>query len=83
MLGKFINQLLSADADQVCGAPYGTIGDVRVNRRNGYRHRDFDTRAGTLELKIPKLRSGTYFPEWVLECRRRAEAALITVVATS
>lgn len=83
MLGTFINQLLSADADQVCGASYGTISDDRVNRRNGYRHRDFDTRAGTIDVKIPKLRQGTYFPEWLLERRRRAETALTTVVATS
>ena len=83
MLGTFINQLLSADADQVCGAAYGTISDDRINRRNGYRHRDFDTRAGTIDVKIPKLRQGTYFPEWLLERRRRAEAALTTVVATS
>ncbi|WP_100809640.1 MULTISPECIES: IS256 family transposase [Microbacterium] len=83
MLGTFINQLLSADADQICGAAYGTISDDRVNRRNGYRHRDFDTRAGTIDVKIPKLRQGTYFPEWLLERRRRAEAALTTVVATS
>ena len=83
MLGTFINQLLSADADQVCGAAYGTISDDRVNRRNCYRHRDFDTRAETLDVKFPKLRSGTYFPEWLLERRRRAEAALTTVVATS
>ncbi|RRJ86520.1 IS256 family transposase [Gulosibacter macacae] len=83
MLGTFINQLLSADADQVCGAAYGTISDDRINRRNGYRHRDFDTRAGTIDVRIPKLRQGTYFPEWLLERRRRAEAALTTVVATS
>lgn len=83
MLSTFINALLSADADQVCGASYGTVSDDRVNRRNGYRHRDFDTRAGTLDVKIPKLRQGTYFPEWLLERRRRAEAALTTVVATS
>ena len=83
MLGTFINQLLSADADQVCGASYGTISDDRINRRNGYRTRAFDTRAGTLDVKIPKLRQGTYFPEWLLERRRRAEAALTTVVATS
>ena len=83
MLGTFINQLLSADADQVCGAAYGTISDDRVNRRNGYRSRAFDTRTGTIDVKIPKLRSGTYFPEWLLERRRRAEAALTTVVATS
>ncbi len=83
MLTTFINVLLSADADQVCGASYGVVSDDRVNRRNGYRHRDFDTRAGTLDVKIPKLRQGTYFPEWLLERRRRAEAALTTVVATS
>ena len=83
MLTTFVNALLSADADQVCGASYGTVSDDRTNRRNGYRHRDFDTRAGTLDVKIPKLRQGTYFPEWLLERRRRAEAALTTVVATS
>lgn len=83
MLGTFINQLLSAEADQVCGAAYGTVSGDRINRRNGYRHRDFDTRSGTIDVKIPKLRQGTYFPEWLLERRRRAEAALTTVVATS
>jgi transposase-like protein len=45
--------------------------------RNGYRHRGFDTRAGTLEVAIPKLREGSYFPDWLLERRRRAERALI------
>ncbi len=83
MLTTFINALLSADADLVCGASYGTVSDDRVNRRNGYRHRDFDTRAGTIDVAIPKLRQGAYFPEWLLERRRRAEAALTTVVATS
>src|SRR6478736_6499491 len=83
MLTTFINTLLSADADQVCGASYGTSSPERTNRRNGYRHRDFDTRAGTVDVAIPKLRQGSYFPEWLLERRRRAEAALTTVVATS
>ena len=50
--------------------------------RNGYRGREFDTRAGTLDLAIPKLRAGSYFPDWLLERRRRAERALTTVVAT-
>jgi transposase-like protein len=54
-----------------------------MNSRNGYRSRDWDTRAGSIELGIPKLRSGSYFPEWLLERRRRAEQALISVVATS
>jgi len=83
MLTTFINALLSADADAVCGAAYGAVSEDRVNRRNGYRHRDFDTRAGTIDVAIPKLRQGSYFPEWLLERRRRAEAALTTVVATS
>src|SRR6185437_15670836 len=68
--------------DAVCGAPYGMPDPGRVNVRNGYRHRDFDTRAGTLDVAIPKLRSGSYFPDWLLERRRRADAALTSVVAT-
>jgi transposase-like protein len=82
LLGTFINALLSAQADSVCGAEYGTRSDERTNRRNGYRHRNLDTRAGTLDVAIPKLREGTFFPDWLLERHRRAEAALTTVVAT-
>lgn len=82
MLQTFINALLSTDAYAVCGAEYGQISVERVNSRNGYRHRDFDTRAGTLDVAIPKLRQGSYFPDWLLERRRRAEAALTSVVAT-
>jgi putative transposase len=82
MLATFISALMSAEADAVCGAPYGMPSADRVNVRNGYRHRDFDTRAGTLDVAIPKLRSGSYFPDWLLERRRRAEAALTSVVAT-
>src|SRR5687768_7119661 len=82
LMGGFINTLLSADADSVCGASYGSRDPERSNRRNGYRHRDLDTRIGTLDVAIPKLREGSYFPEWLLERRRRAEAALTSVVAT-
>lgn len=82
LLQTFINTLLSAEADAVCGAGYGQTTPERVNRRNGYRHRDFDTRAGTLDVAIPKLREGSYFPEWLLQRRRRAEQALTSVVAT-
>jgi putative transposase len=82
LLGSFINTLLSAEADAVCGAEYGVASPERTNRRNGYRHRDFDTRAGTIDVAIPKLREGTYFPEWLLERRKRAERALTSVVAT-
>jgi putative transposase len=82
MLTTFINTLMSAEADAVCGAGYGARSETRTNHRNGYRPREFDTRAGTLEVAIPKLRSGSYFPDWLLERRRRAERALTTVVAT-
>jgi putative transposase len=82
LLGTVINSLLSADADSVCGAEYGVASPDRVNSRNGYRHRELDTRAGTIDVAIPKLRQGSYFPEWLLERRKRAEAALISVVAT-
>ena len=82
MLTTFINALMSAEAEAVCGAEYGQASPDRVNSRNGYRHRDFDTRTGTLDVAIPKLRTGTYFPDWLLERRRRAEAALTSVVAT-
>src|SRR3954467_865178 len=80
MLTTFINTLMSAEADAVCGAEYGTRSAERTNHRNGYRPRGFDTRAGTLEVAIPKLPAGSYFPDWLLE--RRAERALTTVVAT-
>jgi transposase-like protein len=82
LLTTFINTLMSAETDALCGAEYGISSPERVNTRNGYRHRDFDTRAGTLEVAIGKLRSGTYFPDWLLERRKRAEAALTSVVAT-
>jgi putative transposase len=82
LLTTFVNALLSAEADAVCGASYGARSVERVNARNGYRHRDLDTRVGTMDVAIPKLRTGSYFPEWLLERRRRAEAALTSVVAT-
>src|SRR3954449_10845009 len=71
MLTTFINTLMSAEADAVCGAAWGERSEGRTNSRNGYRAREFDTRAGTLEVAIPKLRSGSYFPDWLLERRRR------------
>ena len=81
LLQTMINALLSADADAVVGAEYGRPTPGRTAQRNGYRHRDLDTRVGTIDVAIPKLRKGTYFPEWLLERRKRAETALITVVA--
>jgi transposase-like protein len=82
MVKMFAEQLMSAEADVLCGAEYGQVSDERVNRRNGYRTRDWDTRAGTVDLAVPKLREGSYFPAWLLERRRRSEQALISVVAT-
>jgi putative transposase len=73
--------LMSADADAACNAAYGERSEERTNRRNGYRGRRWDTRVGSIDLAIPKLRSGSYFPEWLLEPRRRAEKAFISVVA--
>jgi transposase-like protein len=81
LLQTMINALLSADADAVVGAEYGQPTPGRTAQRNGYRHRDLDTRVGTIDVAVPKLRAGTYFPQWLLERRKRAEAALITVVA--
>ena len=83
MITTFVQALMGAEADAVCGAEYGVRSDERTNTRNGYRRRDWDTRAGTIELAIPKLRRAATFPDWLLERRRRAEAALVTVVATS
>jgi len=82
LLATMINALLSAEADAVCGAEWGQPSPDRVSQRNGYRHRELDTRTGTIDVAIPKLRTGSYFPEWLLERRKRAESALISVVAT-
>ncbi len=82
LLATFIHTLMGAEADALCGAGYGERSAERMNSRNGYRHRQFDTRAGSLDLAIPKLRQGSYFPDWLLERRKRAERALTTVVAT-
>ena len=67
MIKSFAEQLMAADVDAMCGAGYGERSPARVNSRNGYRERPFDTRAGTIALAIPKLRRGSYFPHWLLE----------------
>ena len=81
LLQTIINALLSADADAVVGAEYGRRSPGRLAQRNGYRHRDLDSRVGTIDVAVPKLRQGSYFLEWLLQRRKRAESALITVVA--
>lgn len=82
LLTTMVNALLSAEADAVCGAEYGMASPDRVNSPNGYRHRKLDTRTGRIDVAIPKLRQDSYFPEWLLERRKRAEAAMISMVAT-
>jgi putative transposase len=82
MLSTFVQALMSAEADAICGAGYGERSPDRTISRNGDGTRDFDTRTGTMQVAIPKLREGYYFPDWLLQKRRRAERALTTVVAT-
>jgi len=82
MIREFAQRMMDADVEVACNAGYGEVTPDRVNSRNGYRRREWDTRAGTIELAIPKLRQGSYFPGF-LEHRRRAERALASVVATS
>ena len=81
MFKVFAEELMGAEADSICGAAYGQRSDERVNRRNGYRERELDTRVGTIPLAVPKLREGSYYPDWLLENRRRAERALVAVIA--
>ncbi len=81
MVRTFAESLMGAEADALCGAGFRERSEDRINRRNGYRERPFDTRAGTIALAVPKLRSGSYYPDWLLERRRRAERALVAVVA--
>jgi transposase-like protein len=81
MVKEMAEALMSADADAVCGAGYGERSPERINRRNGYRERDWDTRVGSIELAVPRLREGSYFPDWLLQPRRRAEQAFVSVIA--
>ena len=81
MVQEFAEALMGAEADALCGAPYGERSPERVNIRNGYRERAWDTRVGTVGLAIPKLRQGSYFPDWLLQPRRRAEQAFVSVIA--
>ena len=66
MLQAFAETLMSAEASATCGAAYNERTDERTNSRNGYRRRPWDTRAGSIDLAVPKLREGTYFPDWLL-----------------
>ena len=59
-------ELMGAEADSICGAAWGQRSAERVNRRNGDRERDLDTRVGTIALAVPKLRESSYYPDWLL-----------------
>jgi putative transposase len=77
---QFVTQrMMDLDVEGLCGAPYGERGVPRENSRNGYRDRLWETRAGSIDLRIPKLRKGSYFPGF-LEPRRTAEKALAAVI---
>src|SRR3954453_13548028 len=80
LLSTFIDALLSADADAVCGAGWSEVSSERGHRRNGSRHRDLNTRVDTIDFAVPKLRPGSSWPEWLWSARRRAEQALTSVV---
>jgi len=75
-----IEELMEADVTAQLGAGPHERTPERLGQRNGHRPRLFDSRAGSLELAIPKLRTGSYFPDWLLEPRRRAERALVAVI---
>ncbi|MBV8855109.1 MAG: IS256 family transposase [Sinobacteraceae bacterium] len=79
MIGFAAARLMALETEQLCGAAPGERTPERRNQRNGYRDRDWETRAGTVELRIPKLRHGSYFPAF-LEPRRIAEKALTAVI---
>ena len=79
MIGFVAQRLMELDVDNRCGASHGERTEARTNSRNGYRDRAWDTRAGTVALRLPKLRAGSYFPPF-LEPRRTAEKALAAVV---
>jgi putative transposase len=80
MVQFMAQRLMELDVEARCGAAYDEKNPAeRLNSRNGYRERTWDTRAGSVELKIPKLRQGSYFPEF-LEPRRTAEKALTAVI---
>jgi putative transposase len=80
VLRLIVEALMGAEADAVCGAHWGERRRDRVNSRNGYRTRAWDTEVGTIDLAIPKLRHGTYFPAWLLDPERRAERELTATI---
>jgi hypothetical protein len=81
MVRGFAERLMAAEVDVVSNAGYGEITQERINSRSGYQPRQLDTRVGSIDLLIPTLCEGSCYPGWLLEPRRRAERALVAVVA--
>jgi putative transposase len=79
MIGFVANRMMELEVEGLTGASYGERSGARMNQRNGYRERAWETRGGTVELAIPKLRKGSYFPAF-LEPRRASEKALVAVI---
>jgi len=79
MIHHVVERVMQFDVENLCAAGYGERSPDRQNSRNGYRERPWETRAGSIAVKIPKLRSGSYFPPF-LEPRRTAEKALAAVI---
>jgi len=79
MLSFMAQRLMGADVEGLCGAAAGERSEERTNHRNGYRDRRWETRAGSIPLRIPKLRQGSYFPGF-LDPRRAAEKAMTAVI---
>src|SRR5215210_2751055 len=79
MIGFAAHRLMELEVESLTGAAHGERSADRITHRNGYRERDWETRAWTVELRIPKLRRGSYFPGF-LEPRRTAEKALVAVI---
>ncbi len=83
LIREFAQRMMDAEVEGMCQARYGEVSRRRANSRNGYRRRRWDTRVGSIELAIPRLRSGSYYPEWLLVRRARAERALASAAATA
>jgi transposase-like protein len=79
MLARMAQMVMESEVGAVCGAARGQRSEGRTNHRNGYRERSWDTRSGAIDLQIPRVRQGTYFPSF-LEPRRTAEKALVAVI---
>src|SRR5690606_24443985 len=80
MLQTMLQSVMEAEVSAKCGAAYGERSGERSNQRNGYRTRALETRVGSMDLQVPKMRKGSYFPSF-LQPRRRWEQAFVNVVS--